>query len=286
MSSSDDRAARLADDLAAVAALWRPDELAALATSRSPGRPQGRRPVPGPRPPVRVEVLDLATVLTGREDRQGPDCLVPGGSTPAVVLNAWLDWACDRLADVAIPPGLQTADDPTLAQPGNAARILAANLAAIVLIDEPDRVDRLARDVRQIANQLRVVHGAVPPHPTPCPRCGLPLAAMGLTLSCVNPGCGWTRTAPKLLRLEDVHLALLASWGDRAPAWSTVRGWAHRGRLTVIDRDADGADLFRLDQAVRLWQAHLSDAEDRHRAARARKAARRAARTQPREDQR
>ncbi|MDR1078353.1 MAG: hypothetical protein LBL55_06800 [Propionibacteriaceae bacterium] len=265
-----DRAAQLAADLTTIIDLWQWSELAELVTSRTPGRPDGRRTVPGPRAPLRVEVLDLISPIAEWRPLE-PGRVRLDDASPARLINAWVDWAVDRIPPVIIPPLLTEADDITLAQIGNAARILQANLDQILQIQDDD-LERFARDIRRLADSLRRVQGETVPRAAPCPRCGSPLQAAGKTLHCANRGCSWSRTAPKLLTVPELHQILVDRFETQAPAQTTVQAWANQGGLTEVGRDDDGRPLFRADHAIRLWAQRLEERRAKRELARRRRA--------------
>jgi hypothetical protein len=257
-----------------------------LATTRTPGQVMVRRPSPGPRSPVRLDILDLTDT---RPERDWPDIDDIDGDTdsPARVLTLWWCWVCDVVDPLAIPDlsrpcrtcdgkgwltwahggyicavcnatGRAEADDATMAVPGNLARMILANLKAIVRSPD-ERAELLAGDIHRVAARIRAAHGEVLPGATPCPVCGEATRAAGPSLlTCTSPTCAWQRHAPQVMTAANIVATMIDIYGDEAPRPSTVRSWIHRGELPPIFRDTDGYNLFRLDQARSLWGARMA----------------------------
>lgn len=218
--------------------------------TRIPGQRATTRQVPGPKPPVSLESITLADPTIDPVKPQDTALIEPDNDTPARILNTWWTHVVD-LIDPVYPVDLEDGSDRRLAHPSVVVRLLTANLGAYLATADPE-TRRMAFAMRRLAARLRLALGEHLPH-AECPTCGGHTlhadSETGRVLTCGE--CGWQRTAPVLLTLDQVADVYESIDGDHwRPTLRTLRAWQKRKIIephTGLISD-DGHDLYRLEQ--------------------------------------
>ena len=249
MEFNDTETKRLFQDLADIRLLIPLAPI--LVGTATPGQRATTRAVPGPKPPISLESLTLADTTINPVKVQETNDLDAKNDPPAKILNTWWTFIVDHITP-EYPLHLTGATDHDLTQPGTVACLLDVNTPAFLATGNPE-IRCYAWDLRVLAARLRHAAGEHIPNPEPCPTCGKKtLHADSDTSRVVTcAACGWQRTAPILLTLDQIADVYDSNGGDDwTPTLRTLHLWRSKGLIEPHTGllSASGENLFRLEQ--------------------------------------